>query len=371
MKKICFLIGGYNNSGGTERVTSQIANGLVDRGYDISIVSIERGLKPHYHTDKRICLYELDQSDKYELGNSTLIDKLKFRFWSAKKISNIKKSFCGVISKILPDVVVAVDIECYRIIDAFRGRYGYKTIAWEHFSLLTRNSLGVNYSRYLASNHAAKLIVLSDNDLIDYKRKYPRAKNLMRMHNPLAFQPKRDADMKNKVVIAAGRYVPQKGFDLLIDAWSRISIDTSEWELRIYGDGADRDKLEKLLLNKQLTNVKLLPYANDLAKEMTKASIYALSSRFEGWGLVLIEAQAIGLPCVSFDCKHGPSEIIDNGVNGFLVPQEDVDMLAHKLSVLIADESLRKDFSDKSQKDLYRFEINNIINQWEKLLLSI
>lgn len=373
MKNICFLIGNYNNGGGTERVTSQIANGLSDKGYNISIISIENGLSPHFETNGKINLFELNQTEKFnELssGNS-LIKKLKFRLWSFRKIESIKKSFDGVIRKINPDIVIAVDIECYRIIDPFRKKYNYKTIGWEHFSLVTRNGFGLNYSRYLAINHASKILVLSDNDLQDYRDKYPNAKNLVRLYNPLAFKPTRESNMSNKVVISAGRYAPEKNFKALIKIWYKIANENQEWELRIYGEGEEKKELEILINKYKLTNVRLMPYAVHLDDEMNQASIYALTSAYEGWGLVLIEAQAKGLPCVSFNCKHGPSEIISDGVNGFLITPDDIDEFATKLLLLMKDYDLRKSFSDKSQKDLYKYDIHYIINQWVEMLETI
>lgn len=373
MKKICFLIGCYNNGGGTERVTSQIANGLSDNGYEISIISIEKGLTPHFETNNEISLYELNQMEKYDVvstGNA-LINKAMFRLWSFHKIKAVKESFEKVVQKINPDLVIAVDIQCYRIIDAFRKRYHYKTIGWEHFSLLTCGGLGINYSRYLATKHAVKLLVLSDNDLKDYQAKYPKAKNIMRLHNPLAFKPTRNSDMNNKVVIAAGRYAFPKNFDALLEAWYKMGKENQDWELRIFGDGEDKDKLQSLIDKYNLTNARLMPYAKHLDEEMDKASIYALSSEYEGWGLVLIEAQAKGLPCVSFNCKHGPSEIITDGVNGYLVTLNDTDEFASKLLKLMKDDTLRQTFADQAQKDLYKFDIDYVIEQWLKMLNTI
>ena len=368
MKKICFLIGNYNNGGGTERVTSQIANGLAEKGYNISIISIEKGLNPYFETNEKVKLFELQHDETFPYNSR---NKIKFRLWSLKKIRGIKESFKRTIKNIMPELVIAVDIECYRIIDPFRKKYNYKTIGWEHFALLVRGGLGVNYSRRLAIKHASKLLVLSDGDLQDYQKKYPNAKNLMRLHNPLAFKPTKNSDMNNKVVIAAGRYAPQKNFDALLEAWNKMGDKNQDWELRIYGDGADKDKLKSLIEEYHLTNVKLLPYAEHLDEEMDKASIYALSSSYEGWGLVLIEAQAKGLPCVSYNCKHGPSEIITDGVNGFLVTPNDINEFADKLLKLMKNYNLRVFFSSNSQKDLYKYNIDYIISQWVIMLESI
>ena len=141
--------------------------------------------------------------------------------------------------------------------------------------------------------------------------------------------------------------------------------------MRIYGEGKDKEKLKSLIEKYGLMNVKLMPYATRLDEEMDKASVYALSSIYEGFGLVLIEAQAKGLPCISFNCKHGPSEIITDGVNGFLVEPGDLNGFADKLLKLITDYELRKTFSDNAQKDLYRFDVDYVVDQWVEMLESI
>ena len=109
-------------------------------------------------------------------------------------------------------------------------------------------------------------------------------------------------------------------------------------------------------------------YAEDVEEKYLEASIFALSSRYEGFGLVLIEAQAKGLPCISFNCKEGPREIIDNGVNGFLIEEGNIDQYAEKLLMLMGDLELRKAFSEKASKDFGKYDIANIMDKWEKIL---
>ena len=378
-QKICFVIGNYNNGGGTERVTSQVANGLVDRGYNVAILSIGKGLNPHFDTRECIELYEADSLKSFPFNKKlksniiiNIFNKIFFRVWCIIRVVVITHGLKQKLKKIRADVVIAVDIECYRYIDYGRKKLGYKAIGWEHFCLDSRNSPGVNYSRFLAAKHAARIVVLGDKDKEAYIKKYPKANNIQRIYNPIAYDISRNVDVvNNKVVISAGRYTYQKGFDMLIDSWARISDKVLDWELRIFGDGEDREKLQEKIYHYNLKNIRLCGYSKNLDDEFNKASVFALSSRYEGWGLVLLEAQAKGLPCISYDCKQGPSQIIDNGVNGFLVSPNNVDEFADKLLMLIQDEKLRVSFSKKSQKDLYRFNTDNVLDQWDDLLKSI
>jgi len=120
-----------------------------------------------------------------------------------------------------------------------------------------------------------------------------------------------------------------------------------------------------------LKNIELCGYATDVEKEFLDSSIFVLTSRYEGFGLVLLEAQSCGLPCVSFNCKEGPAEIIDNGVNGFLIDPFDVSDFAEKTIYLLENETLRREFAEKSRKDLYRFSIKSVMQQWENLFENL
>jgi glycosyltransferase involved in cell wall biosynthesis len=144
-----------------------------------------------------------------------------------------------------------------------------------------------------------------------------------------------------------------------------------DWELYIYGEGEDREKLQGMIDSYGLDNVFLAGYSDDLGKEMDKASIFVLSSRYEGFGLVLAEAMAKGIPAISFDCPSGPSEIISHDKNGFLVPPLDVNRLGERILKLTESRQLRKLFSESARKNLYKFNIESVISEWEKLLYSI
>ena len=384
-KKICLVISNYDNVGGTERVTSQIANELCDRGYDVSIVSFGKGLHPVFDTDERIRLFECG----VDLDRIKWIIPLTYRIprWIRLPVAlfnkvlvyihTIYKKIYGrklakkMLKPILPDAVLAVDVKIYAYIFPAQKVMKFKTVAWEHFALFSPRGKFVDNARKLALKHANRIVVLSDRDREDYSKAFPKANHILRMYNPMAYEPCHGIDLNQRVVVASGRFVKQKGFDLLIQAWSKIADQVPDWELRIFGDGEDREMLQSLIDQNNLSNVKLCGFTNKMDEEMKKASVFVFSSRFEGWGLVLLEALAVGLPCVSFACKNGPSEIIDDGVNGFLVPPEDVDAFAEKLLLLMQDGDLRAAFSEKAHKDLYRFDIKTVGDEWEKLLENL
>ena len=377
-KRICFVVGNYNNGGGTERVLSIVANGLVQYPYEIMILSVGKGLEPTYETDSRIQLQELNISTSYPRkspGNGGALAKVLYEgtktIWRHQTQLIITNKITEILQQWRPDVVVAVDLQMYHNIEPTRRKLGFSTIAWEHFSLEGKSGLYLDYSRRLATKYASRVVVLSDADLKAYQKKYPKATNLQRIYNPLAFELSNNIQVQNKVVVAAGRYAPQKGFDLLLEVWAKIAKQVPDWELRIFGDGPDRGKLQEIIDAHSMTNAKLCGFTNCLNKEMESASIFVLSSRYEGFGLVLLEAQAKGLPCVSFSCPQGPVEIIDDGVNGLLVPPGNTEVFAEKLLMLMQDTTLRQSFSENSQKALHRFELSTVVAQWVALFDSI
>lgn len=177
-------------------------------------------------------------------------------------------------------------------------------------------------------------------------------------------------DVECKTVLAVGRLEEQKGFDYLLDIWKLIENDKdfNEWKLQVVGSGSLKQQLRDKENNLGLKRVKWLPFTEHIEECYKNASIYVMSSRFEGFALVLLEAKAFGLPIVSFDIKNGPNEIVQNGVNGYIVPPFDISMFAESLKVLMKDDKLRAHFTEDSQRSMYQFSKDKIVANWIQLL---
>jgi glycosyltransferase involved in cell wall biosynthesis len=170
-------------------------------------------------------------------------------------------------------------------------------------------------------------------------------------------------------LLAAGRLVPQKGFDLLLRAFHEVAERHPDWTLDIYGRGARRESLERLLDELGLGERAHVNHPTDqLGARMREASVYVLSSRYEGFPLILLEAMSAGLAVVAFDCPTGPGEIVTDGANGLLVPPKDVAALAAALDRVMSDESLRRRLATAAPASVVPYSAEALGRRWEEVL---
>ncbi len=222
------------------------------------------------------------------------------------------------------------------------GRRGMTVIGQEHMNLETHTP---QRQAEIARRYPAldAVTVLTERDHDTYVRALGATVRLERIPNAT---PALDADrpaLDRPIIVAAGRLTSQKGFDLLIPAFAQVAERHPDWTLRICGDGPQRKPLERQIMALGLSNnVLLMGPVDRLDLEMSQASMYVLSSRFEGLPMVMIEAMSLGLPVVSFDCPTGPREVIQNGRSGVLVPDGDVDALAQAMLAVIEDPAHRR-----------------------------
>jgi glycosyltransferase involved in cell wall biosynthesis len=178
--------------------------------------------------------------------------------------------------------------------------------------------------------------------------------------------------LNNKNVIAVGRLSPQKGYDMLIDAWSKVCQIYPDWKLEIYGDGELKDVLSKKISDSWMDNcVKLCGVVSDIQDKYLESSIFVLSSLYEGLPMAMIEAMTCGLPIVAFDCEYGPRELVTNEYNGFLVEPQDVNSLADKIIQLIDNADLRTTFGGNSIQKSKELAVDKIMNEWIALFTKL
>jgi glycosyltransferase involved in cell wall biosynthesis len=251
------------------------------------------------------------------------------------------------------------------------ARRGIAVIGQEHMNLETHTP---QRQAEIARRYPAldAVTVLTERDHETYSRALGGAVRLERIPNAV---PALDAErpvLDSPVVVAAGRLTTQKGFDLLIPAFARIAERHPEWTLRICGDGPQRRRLRALILEHGLSNnVLLLGPVDRLDEQMSQASMYVLSSRFEGLPMVMIEAMSLGLPVVSFDCPTGPREVIENGRSGVLVRDGDVDALAEAMLAMVEDPEHRRRLGAGAAARAKDFALESIGPRWEGLIAEL
>ena len=234
---------------------------------------------------------------------------------------------------------------------------------------IIKNVFSKFWMRSLVSklNRLDKFVVLTNED----RQAWSELSNVSVIPDPLSFIPVKKSTLTQKRIIAVGRYVYQKGFDLLLQAWSKVEKEHPDWQLAIFGDG-DRTPYQQQMhkLGIDSSRCHLNGPTLDIQQEYVNSSLFVFSSRFEGFGMVLVEAMACGLPVVSFACPCGPKDIVTDGVDGFLVENGNVNALADKLSLLMYDENLRLSMSIAGQTNARRFEMQQIAECWKALFYT-
>jgi glycosyltransferase involved in cell wall biosynthesis len=221
------------------------------------------------------------------------------------------------------------------------------------------------------------LAVLTDRDMAAYEELLDGAAangrpRLARIPNTVREMGGAKADLSSKTILAAGRLTPQKGFDLLIRAYPRVAAAHPDWHLRICGRGDGQERLEELIAEHGVgEHVTLAGPAEQLGDDMEAASVFVLSSRFEGFPLVLLEAMSKGMAAVAFDCPTGPADIIEDHRNGILVPLKDLDALADGIIEMIEDEELRRRCAAAAVETASRYTMEQIGPHWDELLREL
>ena len=359
---LVYCINGFYRAAGMERVLADKANWLVAHGYDVTILTTDQQGRPAaFPMDERIRQEDLEIG--YEDNNgSSLLDKL---IHYPRKQRRHKKQLARFLTEIRPDITVSMFCNEVNLLPKIHD--GSRKVLEIHFSRFKRLQYGrrglwrlVDRLRSRADVRLAsrydRFVVLTEED----KGYWPGLPNLRVIPNPRTFTLPEPASLQSHTALAVGRYTHQKGFDLLLKAWKMI--DTQGWTLRIAGSG---DPLEDLPSN-VVTGL-----SANMIEEYRNAAFLVLSSRYEGLPMVLLEAQAAGLPIVAFACKCGPKDVITDGEDGLLIPEGDIAGLAAGMKRLMDDEALRKKMGAAAFRHSDRFDKERIMALWENLFREL
>lgn len=369
------------NLAGIERILTCKMNYLSEKTeYSIYLLTYEQPNQAlSFQLNERITYCPINAPIPQREG-LTLFGWIK-AYFSARKV--FKHQFFNLIKDIHPDIVICTGY-AYPVLDIILDtsrRINTKIIVESHVKGDT-----VSMKKYIFNHSLAYLFSFWDSYILKKVKKAdcivtltqedkefwkPYAERIEIIPNILTITPKKVTDYRTKRIIAAGRYVHQKGFDMLLEAWHLINKNVNDWHLYIFGN-ENRKPYQRIVDKYGMNeNTHLMGATKDIAEEFSKSSIFVLSSRFEGFGLVLAEAMSCGLPCVSFDCPYGPRDILTDGEDGFLIENGNIEALSKAIEQLITDENLRQSMGKRAIINVARYDSSNIMNRWEELFSSL
>ena len=364
--------------GGIQTVTITKANELSKiEGNEVWIIATDNKREPIENIEKNVHLIDLD-INYYEDDYKSKWHILKGIFI---KRNEHKKRLQSTLNDIRPDIIISTGTSEKFFLPNIKINSNPQFIREIHFTrnyrlLHARNlfekisaKIGDFIDYKLSINRYNSIVVLTEQDK---NENWENNKKIIAIPNPIKSLPYKTSTIENKKVIAAGRLTHQKNFASLIRSWNSVVNNHPDWSLEIYGDGAEYNNLLTLISNLKLEkHVFLKGHSYNILEEMANASIFTLTSTFEGFGLVIVEAMSCGLPVISYNCPCGPKDIISDGTDGFLVPLNDEQCLAEKINLLIENEALRKQMSKAALIKSQKFTAKEVISLWMNLFNTL
>lgn len=375
--KIIYCTHSTYNPGGMERVLLNKVTYLSQLpGWEISVVTTDQHQRPPFYPfpeKVRMTDLEINYSEDNEKGAWKKITGY------LRKRKEHKRKLTALLLKEKPDIVVSLypsessfipDIKdgSRKVLELhyckfFRLQYGRKGLLGWIDKLRTRQDEQI-------VRRFDKFVVLTNED----KGYWGDLPNIEVIPNAAMHVSDAYSDVMNKRVIAVGRLDYQKGFDRLIQAWELVQHTGkfTDWKLDIYGQGEWQEMLQQMIDKAELQNIVCLNRpTKQIGEEYVKSDMLVMSSNYEGFPMVMIEAMACGLPVVSFDYKCGPKDIIQTGINGLLVPNGDIQALADAMMKVMEDEAYRKMLSLNARKVVDTYSEQAVMAQWIRLFTSI
>lgn len=376
--KIVYCTPALYMAGGVERVLTLKANYFAEQfGYDITIILTEGKAKSlFYPLSDKIKVVNLDINFE-ELWTCHFVKKVFVYIRKQRRFKNLLKK---ELFRIHPDITISLLRREINFINKIKdgskkiGELHINRANYRNFDKSQSNVIKLLFSTLWMRNLVGKLkqldklVVLTEED----KTAWVELNNVIAIPNPLPFLSSAVSSLNNKRVIVVGRYCHEKGYDYLLQAWAKVQIVCPDWQLSIFGDG-DKAVYDRMLdeLHIDRSRCFLNDRTLDIQSEYVNSSLAVCCSRFEGFGLSIIEAMECGLPIVSFDCPWGPRSIILDNEDGILVENGNIDRLAEYMILLMQNAEKRKCMSENAIRNVQRFKIEKIAKQWITLFKEL
>lgn len=363
--KIVLIIGTLR-SGGAERILSAMANHWSVMGHEVTLMTHDACVRDSYTLDPNINRTGLDLTGPTQSPLHTLGQRLR-------KITLPR----SIIRTLGPDVVISFTYmtNCETVM-ALTATGIPIIISERNNPVAQRIPIFWRIMRMLLYPRSWA-VVMQTEKAAGWARRYVGKDRVHVIPNfvepPVAHPGPCPIELPctRYLVSAAGRLTHQKGFDLLIEAFARAARGRSDWGLVILGEGEDRGRLHDLVSRLSIQDRVILPgRIGTIEPVLRRSDIFVLSSRYEGFPNVLLEAMAMGLPVISTDCPYGPSDIIRHGHDGMLVPNQDTQALAAALGALMDDDEERRRLASRSASVLDRFGKESVMHMWDRLIES-
>ncbi|WP_109300635.1 glycosyltransferase family 4 protein [Aquimarina sp. AU474] len=362
--KLLYIVNRIDGPGGLERVLSIKASMLADHyNYDVHVVTLNQ--------NNNDLFYKFSPKIKYHditAKGNPLIHAYKYAIGLRRLIKTLKPDVIAVCDDGLKGFLVPKIIgkPCPMIYERHVSRNavikgGRKSIAKKISDDIKSGLMNFGGRSY---DH---FVVLTNGNLKEWK-----FKNLKVIPNPLSFYPNEQSSLQNKRVLAVGKQSFQKGYDRLLKSWEIVAKSHPDWTLDVYGTIDKNQQLDQLADQLGISEkVNFYKPVRNIAEKYQEASIYTMSSRYEGFGMVLTEAMAYGVPCISYDCPYGPSDIISDKENGLLIENGDTEAFADGILTLINNEEERKTMGAKAREAVKDYLPEKISEEWDKLFRSL